>query len=55
MIMCVTNTFNFSVFTLIKGYLTLVPAIVDGKMVKCCVCQKVKSVIYLQLSRIFVT
>jgi hypothetical protein len=29
--MCVTSVFNFSVFTLIKSYLTLVPAIVDGK------------------------
>jgi hypothetical protein len=55
MIICVTNIFNFSVFTLINGYLMLVSAIVDGNMVKCCVWPKVKSVIHLQLSHIFVT
>jgi hypothetical protein len=55
MIICVTSVFNFSAFTLIKGCLMLVSANVDGNMVKCCVWPKVKSVIYLQLSHIFVT
>jgi hypothetical protein len=55
MIMCVTNVFNFSVFTLIKGYLRLVPAIVDGNMMKCFRWPKVKYVTYLRLSDIFIT
>ena len=55
MIMYVTSIFNSSVFAFIKGYLILVPAIVDGKIVKCCVWPEVNYVTYLQLSRIFVT
>jgi len=55
MIMCVSSVFNFSVFTLIKGYLTLVSAIVDGRIVKCCVWPEIKYVTYWQLSHTFVT